>query len=439
MSESTGHGLRASPHITVLEIENIKKLRAVRITPNGSVVQITGPNGSGKSSVLDAIFWALGGTKGIEAVPIRQGEERAVIKLSLGPVTVIRRFTPSGSTLVVEAESGARYPSPQRLLDDLLGTLTFDPLAFDRMPPKQRLDELQRIAPLPIEIHELDTQNAADFTTRTETNRTLREVETQAMAITVPEGTPAEPVDTAALLAAMEHASEANAQIERAIVARGQLHDAIDTARARAQDLRDQSQALLTQADRLENDAVTQEHALRTMAPVLARLDVALLRAQVESAQQTNHAVLQEQSRHAMLQRALSLRYESDQLTTAMVARASRKAEAIAAAAMPVPGLGYGDGDVFYNGLPYDQASGAERLRVSMAIAMAGNPQLRVLRIKDGSLLDETSLALVAELATQHDFQVWLEKVQEGGKVGIEMHDGSVSSIDGEPVSEVGA
>lgn len=104
-----------------LSAENVKKLKAVEITPDGSVVMITGPNGSGKSSVLDCIYYALAGTSDIPSKPIREGQEKAHVKLELGEVTVIRRFSDSGTTLVVEGEKGARFPSPQRLLDDLLG------------------------------------------------------------------------------------------------------------------------------------------------------------------------------------------------------------------------------------------------------------------------------------------------------------------------------
>ena len=60
---------------------------------------------------------------------------------------------------------------------------------------------------------------------------------------------------------------------------------------------------------------------------------------------------------------------------------------------MPVEGLGFGAGIVTFNGLPFDQASTAEQLRVSVAIAMAANPKLRVLRIKHGNDLDADNLA----------------------------------------------
>ena len=124
--------------ILKLTAENVKKLRAVEITPTGELVEITGKNGAGKTSVLDAIWWALAGTKHIQAVPIRTGATKARIRLDLGELIVERRFTPVGSTLTVEKADGARYTSPQGILDALLGALTFDPLAFVGQEPREQ-------------------------------------------------------------------------------------------------------------------------------------------------------------------------------------------------------------------------------------------------------------------------------------------------------------
>jgi DNA repair exonuclease SbcCD ATPase subunit len=99
--------------ILQLTAENVKKLKVVDINPDTDVVQITGKNGSGKTSVLDSIWWALGGTKEIQAMPIRKGQESARIKLDLKEIVVTRKFTDKGSTLTVENAEGARFPSPQ--------------------------------------------------------------------------------------------------------------------------------------------------------------------------------------------------------------------------------------------------------------------------------------------------------------------------------------
>ncbi len=66
----------------------------------------------------------------------------------------------------------------------------------------------------------------------------------------------------------------------------------------------------------------------------------------------------------------------------------------------------------------------AEKLRASVSIAMAMNPKLRVIRVRDGSLLDEDGLRLLAEMADKSDYQIWIERVDSSGKVGFVLEDG---------------
>lgn len=90
----------------------------------------------------------------------------------------------------------------------------------------------------------------------------------------------------------------------------------------------------------------------------------------------------------------------------------AEKAALLAGAKFPVDGLGFGaDGGVTFQGVPLAQASGAERIRVSMAIALAANPEIRVVLIRDASLLDEDSMAAVVDMAEAANAQVWLERV----------------------------
>ena len=104
---------------------------------------------------------------------------------------------------------------------------------------------------------------------------------------------------------------------------------------------------------------------------------------------------------------------------------------------MPVEGLGVDFDDdgahVMFNGVPFEQASTAEKLRVSTAIAMAANPELRVLRISDGSLLDDKSMAILTEFAGKHDFQLWIELVRPNETTGIILEDGAIVGQTVEP------
>src|SRR3990167_10791645 len=135
--------------IIQLSAENVKKLKAVEITPEGNVVVIGGKNGQGKSSVLDSIEYVLAGKGSQCPRPVRDGEEKAVIVCTLDDLVVTRVIKTDGSnSLVVSSKDGAKYGSPQAMLDKLVGTLTFDPLAFSRMEPRKQLEVLKKLVGL---------------------------------------------------------------------------------------------------------------------------------------------------------------------------------------------------------------------------------------------------------------------------------------------------
>jgi hypothetical protein len=109
-----------------------------------------------------------------------------------------------------------------------------------------------------------------------------------------------------------------------------------------------------------------------------------------------------------------------------------KKNNALKKAEFPVNGLSVDETGVVWNDIPIDQASSAEQLRISLAIAMALNPELRVIRITNASLLDSNSMAIIEEMARDKDYQVWVELVDETGKIGIVIEDGTVKAVNKE-------
>lgn len=447
--------------IVRLSAENIKKLRAVEITPSGEVVTIAGRNGQGKTSIMDSIWWALAGTANVQSQPIRKGADKAHIKLDLGRIVVERHFTAKGSTLTVENAEGARYSSPQALLDKIIGELSFDPLSFARMDPKHQVAELKRVAKVDIDLDQLAGLNRGDYERRTEINRDAKAKRAQANGVVVPPKPDSDAIDESKLVDALEEAGRTNADIqarrqsrdsaverrdriladskkagERAAKMRVDARADYDAAIKRADEALRKAQK---DADAIDSDAKTgvaeAERIEKTLAdapPLPEAIDVTALRQKIDAARATNKAI--EEHAQAQAKRdtyaaaAHDLEMRSLALTEQIDAREKAAKDAIAAAQMPVPGLGFGDGVVTFNGLPFDQCSSAEQLRVSMGIAMAANPKLRVIRITDGSLLDDDSMAAIAAMAKDGDFQVWVEKVDGSGRVGIVIEDGAVAS-----------
>jgi hypothetical protein len=121
----------------------------------------------------------------------------------------------------------------------------------------------------------------------------------------------------------------------------------------------------------------------------------------------------------------------ASECTAKLDAIARYKTELMERTDFPVSGLDFRNGKVVYNGVPINQASTAEKLRVGMAIAMALNPRLRIIRIEDGSLLDRESWRVIEEMARQGDYQVWIETVADEPGQGIYIYDGQVVGDNG--------
>src|SRR5659263_55539 len=159
--------------IIKLTAENVKRLKAVEITPDGTVQVITGRNAQGKTSVLDAIWLALGGGAASKSTlkPIRDGEDHASVRLDLGDLVVSRTWTGDKTALTVTAADGARYTSPQGVLDALIGRLSFDPLEFTRLSARDQVTALLDLVNLDVDLDTLAHQRQSAYAARTEIGR----------------------------------------------------------------------------------------------------------------------------------------------------------------------------------------------------------------------------------------------------------------------------
>lgn len=410
--------------ILKLSAENVKRLQVVEITPKGALVEIAGKNGNGKTSVLDSIYWALAGGKAVQEKPIRDGQERAVIEVTLGDgetvsLIVERTFTAQNSYLTVKTPDGAKYPKPQQMLEDLLGALTFDPLLFMRAKPQEQFEILRRLVTLEVDLDALAKERAALFAERTEANRQVQTLRArlQESADLAPQNA----VDVRLLMDRLDQISAHNAEVRQAEEILSRQVKATADAAAKVRDL---EAALAHEREKLRKHEA--ELQLIRERGVPEAIDPGPIKQEIALATERNRAAdlwarrVRDEEEYGEAVRLV------EDIESAMEAIDRRRQGALERAEMPVPGLSLGDGSVTFNGLPIEQASDAEQLKVSTAIAAALNPKLRVIRIRDGSLLDDDAMAWLAEFAAKSDMQIWIERVGEGSPGAIVMEDGHV-------------
>ena len=244
-----------------------------------------------------------------------------------------------------------------------------------------------------------------------------------------------EPVDVSATLAALKAAQASN---DAALATARRCTTMNETALARRETAaakRAQAEALLNDADALDDAAAqidTDAQAL--MDALVPPTDLTPLEQALQTADAVNAQVRAFAERQRVATTVADLAAQADALTAALQQREVERAAVITAANLPIEGLGFGDDCITYQGVPFEQASTAEQLRVSAAIAMATSPKLRVLVVREGSLLDADSLRMLTEMAEAQDFVVLVETVDTSGAVGVYIEDGSVHAIHGVPV-----
>jgi hypothetical protein len=383
--------------IVKLEAENFKRLKAVEIHPDGNTVVISGRNAQGKSSVLDAIMAALAGKAGSKELvrPIRDGETKATVTVTLDELVIERRWTPSGSTVTVSPVGGnAKLNSPQAVLDKLIGSLSFDPLAFAEAAPKQQVETLIDLVGRE-EFDQIAQDRKSAYDDRTDINREVKRLRSQVESY---------PTDVP-MVGSVERVDVAAVADELGIARRK-----LDLTK-RWHELRDQLADVEAEARSLPE---TRE--VDTLAGLLA------------DAERVNALSAKAEQRQADMGQLADAERRSAQLTQHIEELDQAKAELLERAELPVDGLTFDEDGVELNGVPFVQSSAAERLKVSVAMAMALNPELKVICIRDASLLDSESKQALVDLAVEHDYQIWYEVVGDASKIGVVIEDGQVKA-----------
>ena len=424
--------------IVRLQAENFKKLKAVDITPHGDTVIISGKNAVGKSSILDAIWFALVGKDALKKNPdpVRHGENSAKVTLDLGvegednfiknAYTVTRTWKDGKSQLRITNTDNSRvqFSSPAGMLNDIVGKLSFDPLAFTSQSDKEQVKTLLELVNLPIDLYALNDDRKVAYDARTLVNRAVGHLDGKLAGFpAIP--APDEELNTSDIMAAMK---EATKTISDNKDIRDTYSRKSKTQVEWATRIADLEVELLEKQDKLLG-LECEIDQLKPQAESAIDPDLNVFEEQLKKAELINANVRSNQQRALIKKELDAEKQHSEDLTTQIEEIDELKSKTIQEANMPVEGLGFNEMGVTYNGTLIKQCSTAEQHWISITIGMAMNPKLRVILIHDGNALDSTNLKAIEKLAGDKGYQLWIEKVDETGKLGVYIEDGSVAEV----------
>lgn len=429
--------------IVGIRAENVKRLKLVDFVPEGNVIRITGKNANGKSSLIDSLMLALGGDAAVKLTkttePIHQGADRGEVTVDLNDYVVTRTWTSnSNSYLKVEAKDGTKIKSPQALLNSFIGDLSFDPLEFMKMGSKDQIKTFHNI--IGFDPTELDQRRKEAFEERTITNRQVKEYEAKMKGLNPHENEdlPDKEMDVKEHMQLFKIASDTLHENNKKRRELDEKRHLVTAKKSKVNEIKEQISMLQKELENLNQEIAEDLIDGKAFAEEVANLvdpDLEAIQANMENLDTTNQKVRERLAYLDMKKQYEDAKIKSDGYSKQIQAIDEEKEAAIRNAKLPIQGLGFNDDGVTFNGVNLNQSSHAEKIRVSMAMGMAINPELRVMFIKDGEKFDSDSWQLVEEMAVENDYQLFVEMVDETGKIGVYIEDGMVKNTDPLPLT----
>ena len=431
-----------------LKAQNVFNLKAIELdlSDSGNVVMISGKNEAGKSNILNAICAAIAGEKFDRM--IREGEEKGIIEVKISGYTIKRVYTEKTDRIEIVNDDGDVKKRPQEFLNDLLGAISFDPLAFARYSgtdgKRKQLDIIKGL--VGIDNTDLDQQRKELYEERTIKNRELKQATAVLESTPVPaDDTPLEEQSIADLLAKLQQLQEDQKNREKQHQKREDMKIELVAMEDQIEDINSEIAEFQRQIEEIRAKIKNCEEAKETLIvaigvkrqdiedykpqELIPDSDIQAIRRQIELVEVVNKEVRQAKIYRDKKAAVDAVKKDINDLTTKIDSIDQQKRERIAACKFPVEGLGIDDEGVLFGGLPFSQASTARKIRISTEIAMTMNPKLRTILIRDGNDLDSTGMKAIVELAKERDYQVFIEKVDETGKVGVYIESGEVKAI----------
>lgn len=413
------HPEQESVKINSLELENVKRVKAVKLEPtaNGLTV-VGGKNNQGKTSVLDAIAWALGGAKYKPSQPQREGslvEPQLHIELSNG--IVVERLGKNGSLKVIDP-SGQK--GNQSLLDSFVSQFALDLPKFMEADKNTKAKILLQIIGVGDKLSVFDKQESELYNRRTEIGRIADQKKKYADEMVQWDGVPEEIVSAAELI-----------QQQQEILARN----------GRNQELRNQAKNLEAQKTLLEQRIEEAQKALNTMheqfAELMEKLSIANTNAknlQDESTAELEESIANIDSTNAKVRDNLNkqrAQEEADEykrqygdLTTQIEEVRKSRMELLNGVEMPLDDLSVQDGELIYKGQKWDNMSGSDQLKVATAIVRKTNPQCGFVLLDKLEQMDIDTMNEFGKWLQDNNLQAIATRVSTGDECSIFIEDG---------------
>lgn len=417
-----------SVKIAALEAENVKRIKAVALTPSPTGLTIVGGNNNqGKTSVLDALAWALGGEKFRPTAAVRDGALAPPhLKVILSNGVVVERKG-KNSSLTVTDPTGQR--SGQQLLNAFVEPLALDLPRFMQASDKDKADTLLNIIGVGDALTGLDREIKALYDRRTVIGQIGAQKRHVAEELTEYPDAPSEPVSAIELIQQQQEILLHNADNQRQRMKLAQLEEQEKQLGRRVQELSQELEMVEHQLTAVQQDV---QDATKTVAQ-LQDESTAELEQSIRNVEEINRQVSANLAKSKAQDEAERYAQEYTALTEQIKAKRTARMDLLNGADLPLTGLGVEDGSLTYNGKHWQDMSGSDQLRVATAIVRRLNPDCGFVLLDKLEQMDLATLAEFGSWLQAEGLQAIATRVSTGGECQIIIEDGKVKDAEEPP------
>lgn len=405
--------------INRLEIENVKRIKAVKIEPSATGLTIVGGNNNqGKTSVLDAIAWALGGNKYKPSQAQREGSQvPPTLKIVMSNGLIVERKGKNASLKVIDPNG---QKGGQQLLDSFVEELAINLPKFMESTPKEKADTLLQIIGVGDQLAELELKEKEIYNNRHAIGVIADQKEKFAKEQEYYPDAPKELVSIAELIQQQQAILAKNGENARKRQNLANYQAQLDNQTALVNRLAQQLEEEQAKLSQLANDvAIAQKDAMDLLDESTAEIE-----ANIAQIDEINRKVRANLDKEKAEEDAKAQREEYNTLTTQIEAVRKEKRDLLTNADLPLPDLVVEDGKLLYKGQEWDNMSGSQQLMVATAIVRKLKPECGFVLIDKLEQMDQVTLKEFGEWLKREGLQAIATRVSTGDECSIIITDG---------------
>lgn len=405
--------------INTLELENIKRIRAIRMEPsqNGLTV-IGGRNNQGKTSVLDAIAWALGGNKFRPSQAEREGSlVPPHLKIQLSNGLIVERRG-KNSDLKVTDPAGNR--SGQQLLDKFIEQLALDLPKFLNANDREKAETLLQIIGIKDRLEELERAETQLYNQRHAIGQMADRKAKFAQELPQWDDVPEKPVSASELIRQQQDILTRNGENQRKRARAAQLENQVHLMQERVDSLAQQLQEAREQCAAAMRDLATAQKSTEDLQDE----STAQLEQNIRDIEALNVKIRANLDKEKAEDDARQYREQYDSLSQEIERVRTARMDLLNNAALPLPGLSVENYVLTYNGQQWDNMSGSDQLRVATAIVRRLNPECGFVLLDKLEQMDVETMKEFGEWLEQEGLQAIATRVSTGDECSIIIEDG---------------